>query len=51
VAVALGVSDNGRLSVTATPKQAGGTFFIRVRMYADEDGVESEPAGNPAQGL
>lgn len=52
VAVALGVSANGRLSVTATPKQAGGTFFIRVRMYADEeDGVESEPAGNPAQGL
>ncbi len=47
VTVTLGVSANGRLSVTATPKQAGGTFFVRVRMYADEDGVESDPGERP----
>ena len=35
VNVTLGTSANGRLSVSATPKQASGTFFIRVRMHPD----------------
>ena len=35
VSVTLGVATNGRLSVTATPKQASDAFFIRVRMHPD----------------
>ena len=37
VAVEFGVSSDGRLLVTATPRQARGTFFFRVRMHADSD--------------
>ena len=37
VAVEFGVSPNGRLLVTATPKQMRGAFFFRVRMHADSD--------------
>ena len=35
VNVTLGASANGRLSVSATPKQTSEAFFIRVRMYPD----------------
>ena len=35
VNVTLGASGNGRLSVSATPKQTSEAFFIRVRMYPD----------------
>ena len=53
VTVTLGVSANGRLLVTATPKRAGETFFIRVRMYPDadaeeDDGENDDPAVNPS---
>ena len=37
VAVSLGVSANGKLSVSVTPKVTCGTFFVRVRMYADAE--------------
>ena len=42
VTVTLGVSANGRLSVTATPKQTGGAFFIRVRMHPDTDAADDD---------
>ena len=35
VNVTLGASANGRLSVSAMPKQTSEAFFIRVRMYPD----------------
>ncbi len=37
VNVTLGVSTNGKVLVTATPKVECGTFFFCVRMYADEE--------------
>ena len=44
VTVSLGVSANGKLTVSASPKVAHGSFFVRVRMYADADtGGEGEP--------
>ena len=42
VSVTLGVATNGRLSVTATPKQASGVFFIRVLMHPDADAAEED---------
>ena len=49
VDVALGVSADGRLLVRATPKAVHDSFFIRVRMYA-EDG-EDQGAGGPVSTL
>ena len=55
VTVTLGVSANGRLLVTATPKRAHDTFFIRVRRYPDadaeddeDDGEDDDPTVNPS---
>ena len=42
VNVTLGVSTNGNLLASATPKVDSGTFFVRVRMYADEDVPEED---------
>ena len=42
VNVMLGVSQNGRLAVTVTPKQESSVFFIRVRMYPDADAADDE---------
>ena len=42
VAVSLGVSANGKLLVSVTPKVTGGTFFVRVRMHADEEVPEDD---------
>ena len=41
----MGVSANGRLTVTVTPKAAHSTFFVRVRMHADDDGWPVDPHG------
>ena len=37
VNVTFGISANGKLLVSATPKVECGTFFVRVRMHADEE--------------
>ena len=45
VTVSLGVSADGKLSVAVTPKVAGGTFFVRVRMHADGDEATEDESG------
>ncbi len=47
VAVEFGVSPNGRLLVTATPKQIRGTFFFRVRMHVDSDATVEDGTLGP----
>ena len=42
VIVTLGVSSDGRLVVTATPKQASDAFFVRVRMHTDADAADDD---------
>ena len=45
VNVTLGVSTNGNLLVSVTPKAAFGKFFVRVRMHADDDSWTSDTHG------
>ncbi|MBR4654417.1 MAG: InlB B-repeat-containing protein [Kiritimatiellae bacterium] len=45
VIVVFGVSPHGRLSVSATPKTAHGTFFVRVRIHPEDDGWTGDTHG------
>ena len=48
VSAVLGVSTNGRLTVSFTPVGNFDTFFVRVRMFADPNANNEDPPGeNP----